>query len=409
MAYKDMTAMERIVTCHIAIMKDDEFCLIGGTTQIGNTTVDKDVPTACTNGRDTKYGEAFVLGLSKKQLTYLIAHENLHKMLMHCVEYGPIVEKYPDLSNQAMDYVVNQMIEDLDGGRGFVARPTNPAPLVDAQYRGMSFLEILQLLLKNPPPQGGQGGQGGQGPLDKHVRSKEGPAAPGENSLSAQELQQLKQALQDATAQGQLLREKMREKQRGAAGSGGRVEGFEERYTDWRTPLRKFIEEVSEGDEQSRFSPPNKRMLPLGVLMPSHFSETAGEIIIACDTSGSMGGVYPTVFGEVARICKSVRPASVRLLWWDTQIAGDQTFTVRDYDNIAQQLQPAGGGGTTVSVVAQYIKEKRIKAKCIIMLTDGEIEPQYELAPLPHLWGVVDNRAFRPAKGKKVDLVSNRL
>lgn len=415
MAFKDMTAMERIVTCHIAIMKDDEFCLIGGTTQIGKTTVDKDVPTACTNGRDTKYGEAFVLGLSKKQLTYLIAHENLHKMLMHCVEYQAICEKYGQLANMAMDYVVNQMVEDLDGGRGFVERPLDPAPLIDAKYKDKSFLEVLQDLVKNPPPeqpqQGKGGGKGKPGVMDEHVQAKEagaGEEGDGEDSLSAAEMKELKQAMQDAIAQGQIVREMMQQK-RGAAGSGGRVNGFEQRTTDWKGPLRRFIQELSEGDEQSRFSPPNKRMLPLGIILPSHFSEAVGEIIIACDTSGSMTGVYPTVFGEVARICQQVKPAKVRMLWWDTQIAGDQTFTEKDYDKIAKQLKPAGGGGTTVSVVADYIKEKKIKAKCVIYLTDGYLEQSYTTPPIPCLWGVVDNTSWIPAKGKKIDIHSSLL
>jgi predicted metal-dependent peptidase len=414
MAYKDMTAMERIVSCHINIMKDEEFCLIGGTTQIGKTEVRDNVPTAGTNGRDTFYGKDFVLGLSKKQLTYLIAHENLHKMLMHCVEYVPIVEKYPEASNMAMDYVVNQMIEDLDGGRGFVERPDDPAPLIDPKYKDKSFLEVLQDLLRNPPqekPEGGKGGgKGKPGVMDKHEQSKPQPAdGKSDDEMTEQELEELRQQIQDANAQGQIVREKMLAKTRGDKGSGGRIGGFEQRTTDWRTPLRKFIEEVSEGDDQSRFSPPNKRMLPLGIILPSHFSAAIGEIIIACDTSGSMGGVYPTVFGEVARICQQVQPAAVRMLWWDTEIAGDQKFTIKDYAQIAKQLKPAGGGGTTVSVVAQYIREKKIKAKCVIMLTDGYIESQYELAPFPHLWGIVDNESFRPAKGKKIDIVSARL
>lgn len=415
MAFKDLTPRERITAVSFDIMKDDEFCLMGGATQIGNTTVEDDVPTACTNGRDTKYGRDFIMGMTRGQLRYLVAHETAHKMLMHCVEYQAICEKYGQLANMAMDYVVNQMVEDLDGGRGFVERPTDPAPLIDAKYKGKSFLEVLQDLVKNPPPeqpqQGKGNGKGKPGPLDQHVQSKEagaGEEGDGENSLSADEMKELKQAMQDAIAQGQIVREKMQQK-RGTSGSGGRVNGFEQRNTDWKGPLRRFIQELSEGDEQSRFSPPNKRMLPLGIILPSHFSEAVGEIIIACDTSGSMTGVYPTVFGEVARICQQVKPAKVRMLWWDTQIAGDQTFTEKDYDKIAKQLKPAGGGGTTVSVVADYIKEKKIKAKCVIMLSDGYIESDYRMAPIPHLWGIVDNTSFQPKKGKKLDIYSSTL
>lgn len=411
MAYKDLTPRERITAVCFDIMKDVEFSLMGGATQIGKMTVEEDVPTACTNGVDTRFGRAFIMGMTRQQLAYLIAHETLHKMLMHCVEYGAIVEKYPRESNQAMDYVVNQMIEDLDGGRGFVERPTDPAPLIDAKYKGMSFLEVLQDLLRNPPQQQQQQSDGKPqaGTMDEHQQTKAGAGDPRENILSEEEMADLKKDMQDAVAQGQIVREKLQARQRGEKGSGGRVSGFERRTTDWRTPLRRFLEEACEGDDQSRFSPPNKRMLPLGIILPSHFSEAIGEIVIACDTSGSMHGVYPVVFGEVARICQQMQPAKVRILWWDTKVAGDQTFTSKDYAQIAKLMVPKGGGGTTVSCVAAYLQEKKIKPKATIMLTDGYIESQYEVPPGPVLWGVVDNEGFTPRRGKKINIVSTQL
>jgi predicted metal-dependent peptidase len=150
-------------------------------------------------------------------------------------------------------------------------------------------------------------------------------------------------------------------------------------------------------------------MLPLGIILPSHFSEAIGEIVVACDTSGSMHGVYPVVFGEVARICQQMQPAKVRILWWDTKVAGDQTFTSKDYAQIAKLMVPKGGGGTTVSCVAAYLQEKKIKPKATIMLTDGYIESQYEVPPGPVLWGVVDNEGFTPRRGKKINIVSTQL
>lgn len=415
MAFKDLTPRERITAVSFDIMKDDEFCLMGGATQIGNTTVEDDVPTACTNGRDTKYGKDFIMGMTRGQLRYLVAHETAHKMLMHCVEYQAICEKYGQLANMAMDYVVNQMVEDLDGGRGFVERPLDPAPLIDAKYKDKSFLEVLQDLVKNPPPeqpqQGKGNGKGKPGPLDQHVQSKEagaGEEGDGENSLSADEMKELKQAMQDAIAQGQIVREKMQQK-RGTSGSGGRVNGFEQRTTDWKGPLRRFIQELSEGDEQSRFSPPNKRMLPLGIILPSHFSEAVGEIIIACDTSGSLTGVYSVLIGELCRICQQVKPAKVTVLWWDTRVASSQTFTAKDYEQMNKLLKPAGGGGTTMSCVADWLQDKKLKPKATIFITDGFVEASPRLPPGPLLFGVIDNPSWTPPKGKAIQISSVAL
>jgi predicted metal-dependent peptidase len=119
-----------------------------------------------------------------------------------------------------------------------------------------------------------------------------------------------------------------------------------------------------------------------------------------------MTGVYPTVFGEIARICESVRPESVRVLWWDTKVRGDQEFKPDQYHEIAQLMKPKGGGGTTVSCVAQYVAQKEYKPAAVIYLTDGYIESQYDTVDAPCLWGVVDNERFMPLVGQKVNINS---
>ena len=113
-----------------------------------------------------------------------------------------------------------------------------------------------------------------------------------------------------------------------------------------------------------------------------------------------MHGIYPVVFGEIANIAMNLKPKSIRVLWWDTHVAGEQVFTERDYDNIAKLVKPKGGGGTTVSCVAAYVREHRLKPKATIMLTDGYIESQYDVVPGNVLWGVVNNPRFVPLRGK---------
>ena len=113
-----------------------------------------------------------------------------------------------------------------------------------------------------------------------------------------------------------------------------------------------------------------------------------------------MAGYYGLVFGEIARICQTLNPKRVRVLWWDTRIAGEQVFTTKDYAQIAKAMAPKGGGGTTVSCVAAYIREKKYKPKATIMLTDGYIESQYEVPQGNVLWGVVNNSQFVPRRGK---------
>ena len=385
-------------------MRDKEFSRIGGMTQIGVVRVDDTVPTAGTNGCDTWYGTAFVMAQTREQMRYVVAHEQFHKGLHHCIGHQDIVKKYPRESNMAMDYVDNSYVEQLDGGRGFVKRPTKPAPLIDPKYNGMSWLEVLSDLLKQKEQQeksggGGSAGQGGGETLDEHVQTTVGD---GEGEMPEEQAAEIAKQVNDAMAQGEMASRRIR----GDGAGGASLTGHEQRRTDWRTPLRAFIQETCEGDDLSRWCPPNKRLQPLGILLPSHFTETVGELIIAADTSGSMMHLYPVLFGEVARLLVHVKPAGVRVIWWSDGIEGEQVFGPKDYANMAQLLKPRGCGGTRVSCVAEHIEAQGLKAVAVVYLTDGEIERQYKMPKLPCLWGVFDNPRWMPSAGKVLHINS---
>lgn len=394
MAFDTLPPAQRVVAVHIDFMRNKDFCILGGVTQIGAVHIDDTIPTAKTNGRDVWYGTSFVLAQSRKQLRYLVAHENLHKAYNHCTLYKAQATKYPELWAMAVDYVVNQTVEDMDTAGTFVERPTVVKPLIDPKYKGMSALEVLRELLKAQQQQQQQQPQ----PLDTHVQATEGDGD--DEGLTAEDVKELATAVQEALIQGELMQSQLR----GTTAGGTALGGFTERHTDWRGPLRRFIQEVTEGDDMSRYTPANRRMLPLDVLMPSHFAEATGELIIAADTSGSMGALYPELFGEVAQVCKTTNPQQVRLLWWDSSVAAEQVFKRGQYDAIAKALQPKGGGGTTASCVAQHITMHRYKPRAVIYLTDGYIESAPQTPQCPVLWGVFNNRRFVAPRGRVLHL-----
>ena len=394
-----MPLEQRIIACHTDIMQHPEFAMLSGVVCVGKVIVD-DRPTAATNGRDVYYGRAFSEALNQPQLRYVVIHENFHKALKHCTEYRDVNTRWPTLSNVAQDYVINGLAEESDRiNPGFIQRPWEEGWLMDRQYDGMGFLEVLQKLLQNPPPDGGGGrADGTGGGFDEHID--------GTGEMTEEEITEASNQIGDALRQGRILASKLR----GEGKGGSPLDNLlQQRNTDWRTPLQEFIQTICVGDDNSRFCPPNRRLLPLGFIMPSHFSEAVGELIVACDTSGSMTGVYPTVFGEIARICALVRPDLVRVLWWDGEVNSEQVFTPLDYDKLASVMKPEGGGGTTVSCVARYIAAKQYKPQAVVYLTDGYIESTYEMPPVPCLWGVVDNPGFQPRAGKKINISSVSL
>jgi predicted metal-dependent peptidase len=285
---------------------------------------------------------------------------------------------------------VNALIEEIDPNFHFVERPTDKL-CIDRKYFGMSFPQVMNDLIKSGRKEPEDGDKGNDEGFDEPIDSHE------DGEFADDELQELEKQVDDANRQGEMMARKLAGKEGGGRDTLGNAK---ERTTDWRSALQDFISTTCTGDEQSRFCPPNKRMLASGFVMPSHFSEAIGEVIIAPDTSGSMYPYYNVIFGEVARICQLVSPAAVRVLWWDTTVCADQQFKPADYEQIATTLRPRGGGGTIPTVVTDYIEEHKIKAQAIIWLTDGYLGCDTPNTPMPSLWGSVENEDFVPTHGK---------
>ena len=58
-----------------------------------------------------------------------------------------------------------------------------------------------------------------------------------------------------------------------------------------------------------------------GVYMPSGISQQVGELVIAIDTSASIGQRELTTFlSEIKSVCDTVNPDRIRLLYWDTEV-----------------------------------------------------------------------------------------
>lgn len=420
---------QRLAAVGNDILKHPYACRVAGVMVMGQASLDANIPTACTNGRDEKYNPDFITPMSRKQLRYLRFHELMHKYLKHHMPaYRSICKKYPDLSNMAMDYVINGFIESTPGAHLFFERPSCGA-LVDPRFDGMSWMEVLKELLEMQQGGGGKGqgqGQGQSGGNDrmdggKAVSPEEALATMGDDDetggfdehdfdnveeLTPDEQAALDKALDDAINQGEMLHRRALAK----LGSGGALHGVPvERITDWRTVLREFVTDTCQGDDEATYSPPNRRFLPLDLLMPSVYSEAMEELVVAADTSGSMGHLYPVMFGEVAQILRTVKPSKVHVLWWDTQVADAQTFTEQNYDDIATLLKPAGGGGTSPQCVLDYMSAHNINPAAIVWLTDGYIDSFKTQPSCPSLWGVLDNERFTPPFGKVVHVSSVNL
>ena len=389
-----LTAEQRIEKCHVKLMRDRNFCLFSGLFMVGKVIVDDKVETAKTNGLDVIYGRAFVDRLNDKELAFLILHENMHKAYRHLVVWESLWKKNPQLANAACDYVINLQIQDYDPHNNDTEMPKDEngevMGLIDEQYRGMDAHQVYLLLEKEQKSGGGGGGcGGGDGSGGQHLDDHDWEGA---KQQTEQEREQTAREIEGALRQGALLAGKMK------GNISREMQDLLTPKVDWKDALRDFVKNSTQGKDQTTWRRLHKRYIGMDIIMPSTYDEKVGSIVVAVDTSGSIGGAELAQFlSEVKSICDEVNPEQVDLLYWDTEVAGHETYQSSELASVTQVTQAKGGGGTDPSCVPKYLAEKRLEPECIIMLTDGYIGKQnqndYEIGK-PFMWCIKGNPRF---------------
>jgi hypothetical protein len=139
------------------------------------------------------------------------------------------------------------------------------------------------------------------------------------------------------------------------------------------------------------------------VYMPSTYSQTIKEMVIAMDMSGSIGDSLQSVFlGEVAKIATAIKPEAVRVIYWDTEVCSEEIYKGADVQDIVKCTKPKGGGGTDVNCVTQYMQQFGIKPDVAIVLTDGDLYAGWGTWPCPVVWAIADNPSANPTVGRTV-------
>jgi predicted metal-dependent peptidase len=143
--------------------------------------------------------------------------------------------------------------------------------------------------------------------------------------------------------------------------------------------------------------------------MPTLIGEKVGHLVIAIDTSGSIGGNELSEFlSEVKGIAEEVNPECVDLLYWDSEVAGHETYSGSTASDIPNSTKPKGGGGTSPSCVSAYLKEKNIQPECVIVLTDGYVGGDWGSEwTAPVMWCIVGGYDGDADNGKTIHIDSN--
>jgi len=397
-----MLEERRLQKAKISLMRSERFALFSGILMVGRTTVVDDIPTASTNGRDEKYGRDFVKTLKDNELAFLVMHEGMHKAYRHLTTWKKLHDENHKLANCACDYVINLMLRDADPEERIIAMPRykdgehkgKHMGLIDEKYRGLNAKQVFDLLKEEHGGDGGEGGDGGD-VLDDHDWD-------GAQELTKEEKEKLAKAVDQAMRQGLMAHQKIAGK-----GSGGLDREFADLLApkvDWREVLREFVKATCRAKDASSWRRVNRRYLSTGVYMPSLIGEKVGHLVVAIDTSGSIGGEELNNFlSEVKGIAEEVNPEKVDLIYWGHEVESHEEYDGATVANIVSSTKPVGGGGTAPSCISQYLKEKKIEPECIIVLTDGYVGGDWGsdwTAPL--MWVIVGGNKDMAAHGKTI-------
>jgi len=418
----------RIKKAHIALMKHPETALYSGVLLMGvSEVVEKASFTAYTDGVNKRYAKPFLETVdTEPKLRGLVLHENLHVALKQIPRGKDMFKESAQLANMSADFVVNDIIANIKGKVVGGNEPIVELPdgaLYDPMFHNWSMREIYNYLKKHAKPkpkrgsgQGqGQGGQpsndpseGGNGDTEVEVNGKTYDLSNQDEhdtsgDLTPEQAKDLGDKIDRALREGGMLAGRM------GAKMPRTISDLLTPKIDWREALREFVSSSMKGKDEYTWRKLNKRQLVNDIYLPSVEDETIGEVVVGIDTSGSIGTRELTAFAtELASVCELCQPEQVRILWWDTQVHGEQIFKPDQYANIASVLKPIGGGGTVVSAVSEYIIKNRIDSECVLMFTDGYLESDIVWrVTSPTLWMIVGNNDFEPPSGKKVVFDAN--
>jgi predicted metal-dependent peptidase len=423
---KQLTAEERLSKAVVAIMGHPRYIALAGVLMIGEKTIHDDIPTACTNGRDVKYGRGFIGELTDAELRGLVLHEDEgHKLHRHLDTWRWMYDIDPFLANCACDYVINIKIVDDNKDDGFAKLPEGG--LVDERFRGMDSAQVFNILRKEQEEDDDDGGDGGDDESEDNEsegdgEQGDGPTTGSQNtavgqgtgfdehdwegaqSLSTEEKRELARDIDEAIRQGALAAGKM-------GGTGNRdLDALMQPQVDWREVLREFVQTTCAGSDYSTYARPNRRLMSQGIVMPSGISEQVGELVIAIDTSGSIGQLELTAFlSEVKGVCDTVKPDKVRLLYWGCSVVGDESYDMHELEQLTTSTKPKDGGGTDVRCVTQYMAEEGIKPQAAIVLTDGYLFGGWGSWTCPVLWAILDHKTALPEVGKALHIKSRDM
>lgn len=345
-----------------------------------------DIDTMATDGTYLYYNVDFIAKLPDIEIKTVLAHEVLHVALKHLWRAS---NRNFELWNHATDHAINNEISKY---------PKFKLPsmaLCDARFKEQAAEQIYATLEKEirasgaqmpsmkgnpcgvfltPPkpkiedPNAPGKGQGQNDPNGGPGQPEQGP--PDQGQGAGQDPQILTEADWDvAVSQANIACKKPGQ---GSNSIDHMLEDVRRRALepDLEEELRKIIEHAQ--NTEYTWSRPNRRFIGMDppIYLPSLYSDQLPKIILALDTSGSMGEEELRLGSSVmSSILIEYRPESMDVIYCDDRIQNIETFTPDDGEMII--LNAKGRGGTSFHPVFEHIENEETQPPVLLIyITD---------------------------------------
>lgn len=382
--------------------------------------------TTATDMKSFYYSPSYIDRLSLSQVEFVLAHEALHCALTHFLRRGHRVQRKWDL---ACDFAINPILVQ-DG-----LKPPLEAVVLN-QFDNMSAEEIYPCLddsldnetldqhLYDDNAEGAQNGQGSQPPPEgapqdeqegsgggARTQQREEPAGEGGGRPdAAPEPQQGRSGGQKADDAGknppaplsaherEELGQKWQQYLASAAQQAqqaGKLGGAMARMVDawleprlpWRSLLAHYLFDQARNDYS--YMRPSRREGEM--ILPSLRSAQC-DLVVAIDTSGSIGEKELSEFVSEIDAIKGALPVRITLLACDSHLAGDGPWVFEPWDQFRLPRAFEGGGGTDFAPVFEWVEAQDRRPDALVYFTDAEGEFPPHPPAYPVIWLV---------KGKK--------
>ncbi len=385
---------------------------------------DMGIPTATTDGVSIWYNPAFINTLSLPETVFLLAHEVMHAVFLHCTRIGVRdLEKW----NVATDLVINDILvkgkigKFIEGGLLDHAIVTQGGGTAEGVYGVLP--QDKQGQKPNDKPGQNPGGSNGPSPSPTtgNKPGQKPPKNPGGGTPGGgydypgggKPLDNLKSPSQDAAEIAQIEAEgKIKITQaRGFAKQAGKLSGDLDKLltgllaseTDWKTVLHKFFTERAKTDWS--YAKPKRRFLADDIYLPGMVGNKMGRVAIAVDCSGSVSTDLLKLFStEVLGLIEDTKPIEVEIIYFDSKILETKVYT-QDETPVIKDM---GGGGTRFSPIFDHINKSENPPACLVVLTDLVCEDFGPVPSYPVLWASVLKRET-PVPFGEITLVKEKL